>query len=123
MATGLRDPCPMCDCLRPKRAVAQPEVCYHTFLSMGMPVITIGPAQSPERPYHTVLHMAHRSLKTTMMRLISLLWSLVPFSKSTAKAPALQIEEHRLEDLRTQAARSHSNSIQLSCHQALLPQS
>lgn len=46
----LGDPCPACDSLRSKGAVAQPEVCSHTFICMGMPVKTIGPAQSPERP-------------------------------------------------------------------------
>lgn len=50
MVTSWGDPCPVCDFLRPKRAVAQPEVCSHTFIFMGMPVKTIGPAQSPERP-------------------------------------------------------------------------
>lgn len=43
-------PCPACDSFRPKGAVAQPEVSSHTFICMGMPVKTIGPAQSPERP-------------------------------------------------------------------------
>lgn len=44
------DPCPACDSLRPTGAVAQPGVSSHTFICMGMPVKTIAPAQSPERP-------------------------------------------------------------------------